>query len=122
MIELFQILGLNSIIIIGLFESMYYKKVNTFDIEPSDKACGVVHKEAIADKMLLWFIPFYLRKILPEYIIKPIASCVICMASVHSTYVYWYFYEFNLHNGLQYLLYIPALAGINAIVLSFYDR
>lgn len=121
MTVLFQILILNCLIIFGLFEAMYYKKVRV-DWTLDKVECDVKEVFEMQDKMFLWFIPYNLRKILPEFWIKPIASCVICMASVHSTYVYWFFYDFNLFNALVYILYVPALAGLNAIVLSFYDK
>jgi len=55
---------------------------------------------------------------LPEYIKKPLYDCPTCMASVHSTYIYWYNYELNLHNALVYIIYVFGLSALNTLINS----
>lgn len=119
--NIFFVLIFNSLVIVGLFEAMYYStEKGGWNI---DDNCEVSHSVKIKDKMLLWFIPYTLRKWgISEYLLKCIATCPTCMASFHSTYVYWFFFNLTTTNALFYILYIPALAGLNAIIVSLYDK
>lgn len=36
------------------------------------------------DKMILWWVRFYIGKHITYYLSKPLYSCIICMGSVHS--------------------------------------
>lgn len=74
-------------------------------------------KEKIVDKNFLWFVSFYAKKIFGRHWSKPIATCVVCMASIWSLPIYTYAYGIDLtqDNIIRYLIYIPSLAGINRI-------
>lgn len=54
---------------------------------------------------------------LPEWIKKPLYDCPTCMASVHSTYVYWYIYNGTEENWIRYLPYIFALSALNTLIM-----
>ena len=63
-------------------------------------------------KMALWWIKYYGLKYIGETWMKPISECVICMASVHSTYVYLPVFGFDY----WYFVYIFALAGLAGLI------
>jgi hypothetical protein len=114
--ELLYLAFFNSAICVGLYESTRYeiKKEVHVDLE---QGC-YKNSSLFVYKMFFWRIAFYGNKILGEFWSKPFYNCITCMASVHSVYVYWFFYDFSIHNALVYLLYIPMLAGINTIIAN----
>lgn len=66
---------------------------------------------------LLWRLKFYSLKYLGEYWTRPLFSCAICMASVHTTWLY--FVLFDKYSLLQLLLSILCVAGLNRIMRNF---
>ena len=60
----------------------------------------------------------WLEKVTPKFLEKPVYKCLMCMASVHSTYVFW-----NFHHSVTdiplYIGYVLALAGLNALIERF---
>ncbi len=112
LIEIALLLILNSLVIIGLHRAALYY------VNPED---GTILQDS---KGILWAVKFYTEKTFGEFYSKPLISCVSCMASVHSTYVYWawvYFTGFEMFHVALYLMYIPALSGLNYIVNSKID-
>lgn len=53
---------------------------------------------------------------LPEWVKKPLYDCPTCCASVHSTYIYWYNYDWNLNNILIYIVYVFALSALGTVI------
>jgi hypothetical protein len=80
--------------------------------------------KGIKNKNILWFAKyFFIHKIgINEFWQKPLFDCVVCMSSVYSLPVFWWFYEgygVNFHTIGLYLIYIPALAGLNYLIGKF---
>lgn len=73
------------------------------------------------EKGILWFIP-YVFGCFPWWVRKPLYDCVSCMASIHSTYFYFYYYDITADNLIQYPLYILALSGVNILLSETIDR
>lgn len=113
MIELILLLIVNSLVCLGVFNAAFYA------IEDKYPNPVKIHKG------LLWVVPYlfeYKFNIKPEsFWLKPIYSCLPCMASIHSTYVYWIYYNFNTFNLLQYVIYIFALSGLNLLLDKITD-
>jgi hypothetical protein len=72
-----------------------------------------LHYAMNGDGMILNIVPDLLFW-LPEFIRKPLFECVVCMASFWSL-VFWFFLDFNL------IITILAVAGLNSLLLYFYD-
>lgn len=109
MIELAILALINVFVIVGFYKSTEFtlKDKNasiTKDTKVSD----------IDDKMLLWFVRFYAIKHLGR-LSKPITTCIFCMASLHSLYVYFSFYDFNMStpidSSMKFIVYVFAVCG-----------
>lgn len=54
---------------------------------------------------------------------KPVFSCLACMASVHSLYVFWpvmwFVYGFHVEHIYVYLVYIPVVSAMNVLINRF---
>ena len=100
MIQLLLILFLNSLFIFGLHYSFSY----------DEDADG-----NIFNKSLLWFVQYYAKKFLGNYIAKLFGGCIICMASLWSLPFFFLYFT----NPLFLLIYIPSLAGMNRIIIRF---
>jgi hypothetical protein len=59
---------------------------------------------------------------LPNWLTKPLFDCPTCMASIHSTYFYWYFADLTWVALLAYPFYITAVAGISTLINSLINR
>lgn len=88
--ELILLLILNALFIVGFHQTTHDGEINSWVSNLLDNA--------------------------PEWVKKPLYACPTCMASVHSTYVYWYNYEPNIHNGLVYILYVFALSALGTAI------
>lgn len=104
----------NSIIIIGFYESCKYELKKQHILRDSKYET----KEVFKYKMIFWRIGYYGDKILGDFWSKPFYSCCTCMASIHSTYIYWAIFDFSLYNLIQYLIYILLLAGMCTIIAN----
>lgn len=72
-----------------------------------------IHFAINSDGAILNFIEPTLSK-LPKFIRYPLYECVVCMASFWSC-VFWLYLDFNL------IITILAVAGLNSLLLYFYD-
>ncbi len=74
-------------------------------------------------KEIFWFVKYYAVMWLGHHWSKPVATCPPCMASVHSSYVYWtvvsLFGEMNYIAVLTYVLYVPCLTAFNEFAAYF---
>ena len=68
---------------------------------------------------------FKLEKALGETVMKPLISCVVCMSPVHGFWLYWFAVKHLIQedfgllgNSVFCVLYILALAGLNAIIYA----
>ena len=127
MIDILFLLICNSFMIVGLYRSSNFEWSNDFQFRYSK----VRHiKTSDIDKkynMILWWFRFYSYKYLGMKWSKPVATCPTCMASVHSSYIYWTIgvyllkKDFNI-NVIQcafiYVPYVLALAGMNALLTN----
>jgi len=114
LLSLILLLVVNSLIIIGLYH------VVNFEVEEGygyDQDTFEMKREYTkTHKMILWWVKYWGDKYINEFWSKSLYDCVVCMASVHSLYVYWYFYSFDLEALMIYPFYILALAGLNSIL------
>ena len=104
MIYLLIILLINSLVCFGFWNACLYM--------PEDKL-----NDTQEIKGVLWFIEKWAKD---KWFYKPLCHCLPCMASFHSTYVYWGF-MFTLNSItwsalIIYPIYILALSGLNYIL------
>lgn len=126
----------NALIIYGLYSSarfdwkqegntvINYKTVKESDVDPDSK-------------MIFWRLHFYSLKFFGTWWSKPILTCPICMASIHSLYIYWFQHPLSIriyhnnfgtfmtlpptlaHDLYLYALHILMTAGVGAIIIQF---
>lgn len=70
------------------------------------------------DGMILWRLKKYLC-CLPYFIQKPLFDCLICMASVWGTVLYFGYWYNDF--SFQWIVFILALAGLNTIASSIIE-
>jgi len=100
MIEILTLLIFNSLLIVGIYNAVDYEL--DVDRKPTNKK-------------ILWWVKWYTRK-LPSWFTDPIYGCIMCMASVHSFYIFWLFNSASLENIPIYIIYIFALSGLNSLI------
>ena len=109
---LLLLLPINALFCLGWYNACNYQK----------PIAGLNYSEI---KGLLWFVPYFFEvkfKIHPNnFWLKPIYSCIPCMASIHSILPFWLFHNLNTNNILLYIIYIFALSGLNLIVNQITD-
>lgn len=71
--------------------------------------------EGVHHKQPLWWIDQGVTFFLGDTTAKPVCSCLVCMASLHSIAPFWTQHASTPTNALIYLSYVIALAGINGI-------
>lgn len=121
--QLFQLALVNALIIYGLYNAAKFEWKNDSPYNINYKTV----KESDVDedsKMIFWRARFYANKWFGEYWAKPIITCPICMASVHSTYIYFFQHPFNIWSTpveqlYMYALHILLTAGIGAFIVQF---
>lgn len=101
LIYMMILLIFNSFVIFGWYKCTYYE-LNEF---------GYVIEDS---KMVFWRLNYFCSKYISEWWMKPLFTCPICMASVHSTYVYWIFMPQTFDSLIIYPVYVLALAGFNS--------
>lgn len=115
------LLILNSLYIYGLwFASEFdYRSDTHYAI---DKSKAKVSDVDMDSAMVLWRLKFYSLKYIGDYWSKPIITCPMCMASVHSFYVYWAVRPMQSQGLLieifTYIGYAFALSGLNYMLLK----
>jgi hypothetical protein len=68
--------------------------------------------------MLFWWVKFYGEKRFPV-LIKPICGCLVCMSSVHSIYLFFWFHDFTAMSIVVWVVYVLCLAGFNTVLNRF---
>ena len=106
MLELIMLLLFNSLLIVGIYNAVDYE----LDVD----------KKPI-NKKILWFVSWHTRN-LSTWITNPIYGCILCMASFHSVYIYWFMYDFTIYNAVVYLFYIFALSGLNHLIYASFFK
>jgi hypothetical protein len=108
------LLMLNSFLCLGVFKVCDY---DTAKRTTRDKSTGYLptNIEVIEAKSIFWFVKFYGTKWFGSMVMMPICGCVICMASLHSIYVFWPLHDFTLTNLVLYVYYVFCLAGVNTL-------
>lgn len=105
-------------------------KTSDLRFEPSEEATitldNISLKEIIDEdsKNIFWFIKYYSKKWLGDYWSKPIASCPICMSSLHSLWIWIPIYiimPFSFFLLCAHAFYMLALAGINKLILVKFE-
>jgi len=102
MIDSLLLLLLNLLVIVG------FERVTRYGLDVNRKPM---------DKEALWFVRRYAKAWLGKWS-KPVCTCIVCMSSLHSVYIFWPVYGFEWYNLYLYAVYVLALAGLTAI----YDR
>jgi hypothetical protein len=104
MIDLLIILILNSLVCFGFYNACLHLPEDVFNNRKEQKG-------------VLWFIE---KWAINKWFYKPLCGCVPCMASFHSTYVYFTFLfvadKLELGYFIIYPLYILALSGLNYLI------
>lgn len=104
------LLVINSLVCLGFWNACLYETKQVYNNNSSKW-------ETEETKGVLWFIEKWAKG---KWFYKPLCGCLPCMASFHSTYVYWaYIYiigYISLNALLFYPIYILALSGLNYIV------
>lgn len=111
MLEIYEyllLLLINWLVCIGFFVSCSYDEVVDVDFITKLKTNRPV------SKMALWWLRYYGRKISPTLMMS-ISDCLICMASIHSIYVFWPLHSWSFFNLGLWVVYVLALAGLNTI-------
>ena len=111
-LSFFLIAILNALYIKGLWGAFQYE---TEEETTYTDHFEVVKKDVVIEKSILWFVKYWLDINLPEFIVKPIAGCMRCMASVHSTYIFWPIvlqFGFSIWLFPLWILYVAILSGI----------
>lgn len=119
-----------SLLTLALFNALYIQGLyhsSLFDWRGDTPYQINVRKAQYSDvdkrgRMILWPLRFHILKNFGDKWSKPLITCPICMASVHSTYIYFIFTPINQQHliveTLIYVLYIFTLAGMNAVLSS----
>lgn len=107
----------NSLLIIGLYNSALYDYCHPDDCLEHDQSCDDKCIDKYS-KMILYKFRYYAVKYLGEFWSKPVITCPVCMASIHSTYVYWSIVEFSKQSLISYPFYILFLSGMVNIICS----
>lgn len=118
MLELIELIFINSLFIIGFNYSTLYL-INR-DQKPS--GTGLTFKEIIPfDREILWFIRYYGNQWLPKSLTKPIYGCLMCMSSFWGTIFYWA-YTLNSNqiiNSLtliKWVVVVVVVCGMNRVL------
>jgi hypothetical protein len=115
MIDLILLLIINSLVCFGFWNACLYipEVIKKTEYHKCAKCFEVVEEE---QKGVLWFIEKWAKD---KWFYKPLCGCLPCMASFHSSYVYWAFQPFTLESLIIYPVYILALSGLNYLIESF---
>ena len=106
----------NALLINGL------KKAFEFELIPEIPGADYVHAGGFdpVDSMVFGKIHYNFNKKFGAKLCKPLFSCVPCMASVHSLYVFWpvalCLFPFSLTMLAVYALYIPAVSALGMVI------
>ena len=102
--ELLQLLVLNSLLCVGL----------------RVLASSAVGSDGFAVGMPLHSVRMWIDNRSPT-LARPLISCLSCMASVHSVYVYWAFAAWDTRALITFPFYVLALCGLNSIAARWLD-
>ena len=105
---------LNALAIIGFFYAVEYRTEVREECEPG--TWRLRKREVITDKNILWRIKYYGDRFLPYALTKPLYNCTLCMASVHSVYVYWVYFGLDPSRMAFYPAYMLAVAGLTFLL------
>ena len=120
MIDLILLLIVNSFVCFGFWNACLYvpKKMGRNPSRLDCENCFIVIQKEV--KGILWFVE---KWAIGKWFYKPVCGCLPCMASLHSTYVYWMFMfvsnEINVESLMMYPIYILALSGLNHLIDYF---
>lgn len=72
-------------------------------------------------KEIAWRFRWFVLEYLPEITHKPLVGCIVCMASVYSTLVYWANFYFSgqhicVKTFLIWIVVVVSTAGLNRIL------
>lgn len=111
----------NSLLIIGLYNSAMYDLCHPDDCLEHDESCDDKCIDKYS-KMVLYKFRYYSIHYFGHFWSKPIITCPVCMASLHSIYIYWLVFELNLLNLICYPFYILFLSGMINVICSLIKK
>jgi hypothetical protein len=107
LIELMLMGIANSVVIAGWYKACYYEWEEGSYTKIDEDSKEVFWK-------LRYWAAFYIRK----KWLKPLFTCVICMASVHGTWFYWLCEPFTIESLKWWFPYLIGLCGYNYVYIS----
>lgn len=105
LIELILMGIANSVIIVG------WHKITYYEIDLSHQ----IDKDS---KMFLWRVRKFFSGFISEWEMKPLFTCIVCMASIHGSWFYWLCQPFTIESLKWWIPYMIGLAGYNYVYIS----
>lgn len=111
MIDFAILILINVFVIVGFYKSTEFQlKDKNAELTKYTGTDAIDHDS----KMFLWWVRYYSFRYLGKWS-KPITMCIFCMASLHSLYVYFSFYDFDMThpiaNLIKLFVYMLAVCG-----------
>lgn len=116
-----QLIVINSLICIGFYKACRFSEADSYD------AIGLEGRriwEGMPDKsgrMFLWWVRYYIGKVVSDFWAKPIYSCPPCMASLHTILP---FTGYAIWLGISpvtalvvWPFYALAVSGLNTLII-----
>ena len=104
---------INSLVIFGVNKATHFEYCHPDDTEEYCKNGIDLDSRMILYRLRLWSL-----KHIGEFWSKPLFTCPPCMASVHSTYIYWFAMPFNIQSLAIWPFYILMLSGLVSLINS----
>lgn len=111
-------------IAIGFYSACEFEDADDFDkLSKEEKKQFKVHEDS---KMILWWVRYYLGRYVNYFWAKPLYSCPICMASVHSVIPVLLFILCFGVNLKWFIVLWPLVAlitaGVNKNISVWWDK
>lgn len=109
----------------GFYAATQFTNDETFDDLDSQMQEGYPKPEP-KDRMIFWFVRYYLAPIVGPFYSKPIYKCPACMGSLHSilpTYLYMSYMNFYWTDMLLVWPFVAlATCGVNYCISVTWDK
>lgn len=117
------LLLINALVIQGWFRASSFEwKPDVVMIDRSIYRVKNVAKNEY--RMILWWLRLGCLRLFGTYYAKPFITCPTCMASVHSTYIFYLGYGIPQHpvEWVLYAVYILSLSGLSTFITYIADK
>jgi len=114
MTDLLCLILISSACSVGIYIATQWDGSEGFDLAHQHRARYSAKPD---NPMILWWVRYYLARVIPFYWTKPIYSCLPCMGSVHSLYVVVLF-------GSLWMWPVVAVAtvGVNYLITIWWSK